>query len=102
MFDIIYVIFIVSYVYPFLSVKGTLNRIILDLWQVMKQVFFFSHECSTRLKYTVTSAKYAPIYDFFPEAIFLFLSSDCKNLEDFGQNSACVYCNTRATIMQDS
>lgn len=30
--DFIYVMFIVSYVYPFLSVKGTLNRIILDLW----------------------------------------------------------------------
>lgn len=32
MLDFIYVMFIVSYVYPFLSVKGTLNRIILDLW----------------------------------------------------------------------
>lgn len=66
-----------------------------------KADFFFFHECSIRLKYTGTTAKYAPIYDFFPEAIFVFLSWDCKNLEDFGQNSACVYCNTYVTIKRD-
>lgn len=56
----------------FLSVKGTLNRIILNLWYVIKQTFF--HECSIRLKCIVTSAKRESIYDFFPEVIFLFLS----------------------------
>lgn len=30
--DFIYAMFMVGYVYPVLSVKGTLNRIILDLW----------------------------------------------------------------------
>lgn len=75
MLHFIYVMFIVHYVYLFfffLSVKGTLNRIILNLWYVIKQTFF--HECSIRLKCIVTSAKRESIYDFFPEVIFLFLS----------------------------
>lgn len=46
-------------------------------------------------------SKYAPIYDSFPEAILMFLSRDCKNLEDFGQNTACVYCSTYVSLMQD-
>lgn len=59
------------------------------------------NECSIRLTSTVTSAKRAPSHDFFPKAFFAFLSSDCKNLEDFGQNGACVYCNTCECTMQN-
>lgn len=37
----IYVMFIICYVYlSFLSVKGTLNRIILNLWYVINRPFF--------------------------------------------------------------